>query len=46
MSATLSNFDGPEFFNKNLKDLKNNADMRIASRAGTITMQATTTDEP
>lgn len=45
MSATNSNFDGPEFFNKNLNDMTNIANQSKArvSRASVV-MQATTTE--
>ena len=45
MSATNSNFDGPEFFQKNLKDLQNNANQSKYSRSSVV-MQATETAEP
>lgn len=43
MSATNSNFDGPEFFNKNLSDLQNNINQKKSNtRGGTIVMQTAT----
>ena len=42
MSATSSNFDGPEYFNKSLNDLKNNADQKKSTinRRTSVVMQA------
>lgn len=42
MSATSSNFDGPEYFNKSLNDLKNNADLKKSTinRRTSVVMQA------
>lgn len=43
MSATNSNFDGPEFFNKNLSDLQNNINQKKSNtRGGTVVMQTAT----
>ena len=43
MSATNSNFDGPEFFSKNLSDLQNNINQKKSNnRGGTVVMQTAT----
>lgn len=46
MSATNSNFDGPEFFNKNLNDLQNNTyqNKSVANRRSQVVMQASSTE--
>lgn len=48
MSATSTNFDGPEYFNKSLNDLKNSADQKKSNvnRRSSVVMQASKTDEP